>query len=57
LTIKSSAGKWTEKILQKRNYKYINRFTACWVPDAASEKSLAGDLSHPVNKPTAFLLF
>ncbi len=51
LTIKTSAGKWTEKILQKRNYKYINKFTACWVPDAESEKNLAGKLSHPVIKP------
>jgi uncharacterized protein (TIGR00661 family) len=47
LTIKSSWGKWTEKIIQKRNYKYINRFTACWVPDVAEENNLAGELSHP----------
>ena len=52
LTIKSSAGKWTEKILQKRNYKYINRFLACWVPDLRGENSLAGELSHPLIKPT-----
>ena len=51
LTIRSSAGKWTEKILQKRNYKYINRFTACWVPDFVKENSLAGELSHPVINP------
>ncbi|OSZ81114.1 hypothetical protein CAP36_07715 [Chitinophagaceae bacterium IBVUCB2] len=55
LKIKSPLGKWTEKILQKRNYKYINRFTACWVPDAGSQKNLAGDLSHPENKPTVFI--
>jgi UDP-N-acetylglucosamine transferase subunit ALG13 len=51
LTIKSSAGKWTEKILQKRNYKYINRFTACWVPDINRENNLAGELSHPFIAP------
>ena len=51
LTIKSSAGKWTEKILQKRNYKYINRFTVCWVPDIEEENNLAGELSHPFIKP------
>jgi len=51
LTIKSSAGKWTEKILQKRNYKYINRFTACWVPDLDRKNSLADELSHPLIKP------
>lgn len=51
LTIKSPWGKWTEKLLQKRNYKYINRFTACWVPDEEGENNLAGELSHPKNKP------
>jgi predicted glycosyltransferase len=52
LLIKSSAGKWTEKFLQKRNYKYINRFTECWVPDREDNNNLAGELSHPVLKPT-----
>jgi uncharacterized protein (TIGR00661 family) len=51
LRIKSPLGKWSEKLLQKRNYHYINRFTECWVPDAAGDNSLAGDLSHPENQP------
>ena len=51
LTIKSPLGKWTEKILQKRNYNYINRFTECWVPDTEGENNLAGELSHPEKKP------
>lgn len=52
LCIKSPLGKWTEKLLQKRNYKYINRFTECWVPDIKEENNLAGELSHPEKKPT-----
>ena len=51
LTIKSPFGKWSEKILRKWNYTYINRFTTCWVPDVESEDNLAGELSHPVVKP------
>jgi predicted glycosyltransferase len=51
LLIKSAAGKWTEKILQRRNYRFINRFTACWVPDRESANTIAGELSHPPNKP------
>jgi UDP:flavonoid glycosyltransferase YjiC (YdhE family) len=51
LLIKSPAGKWTEKILQKRNYRYINRFSACWVPDAEGPGNLGGELSHPEKKP------
>ena len=57
LTIKSSAGKWTEKILQKRNYNYIKKFTACWVPDKEGEYNLAGELSHPEIKPTFALRY
>ena len=38
---------WIEKILQRINYKYINRFTRCWVPDAAGDNNAGGDLSHP----------
>lgn len=52
LCIKSPLGKWTEKILRKRNYKYINRFSECWVPDSESENNLAGELSHPEKKPS-----
>ena len=51
LNIKSFAGKWSERILQNRNYKYINRFTECWVPDEESKNNLAGELSHPAIKP------
>ncbi len=51
LQIKSPAGKWTENILQKRNYHYINRFMECWVPDWPGENNLAGELSHPLIKP------
>ena len=40
-----------ESILQKLNYKFINRFTHCWVPDAAGALNLAGALSHPAVKP------
>ena len=50
LAIKSPLGKWSEKILQKRNYRWINRYTACWVPDLESKNNLAGELSHPAKK-------
>jgi uncharacterized protein (TIGR00661 family) len=51
LAIQSPLGRWNEKILQKWNYKYLNRFRECWIPDMAGSQNLAGDLSHPVNKP------
>lgn len=51
LTIRAPFG-WLEKKLQQVNYRYINRFTACWVPDASGEPSLAGILSHPRVTPS-----
>lgn len=38
--------RWMEKLLKDLNYKYISRYTECWVPDA-EVNSLAGELSHP----------
>ncbi len=38
--------RWMEKKIQQLNYKYISRYTECWVPDA-EENALAGELSHP----------
>ena len=46
LTIKAPF-RWLENLLQKINYRYVNQFTACWVPDVAGEKNAAGLLSHP----------
>jgi len=52
LNIKSPFGKWSERILQKKNYKYINRFVSCWIPDEDGDINLAGELSHPAKKPS-----
>ncbi len=45
--------RWVEKILQRINYQFINRFSACWVPDAEGEINAAGILSHPHRMPAA----
>ncbi len=37
----------TNKWLQKLNYKLINKFDACWIPDEEKPFDLAGKLSHP----------
>jgi UDP-N-acetylglucosamine transferase subunit ALG13 len=42
---------FSEQIAQKINYNYINKFSVCWVPDAAGEHNLAGKLSHPDKLP------
>ncbi|RYD69792.1 MAG: glycosyl transferase family 28, partial [Sphingobacteriales bacterium] len=43
---------WMNVIAQKIHYRYINKFTECWVPDFEEEGiSLAGNLSHPKKLP------
>lgn len=46
-----------EEILQDINYRYIQQFDECWVPDAAGEENLAGELSHPVAMPDVSVRF
>lgn len=50
LMIKTPFG-FLERVIQKINYRFINRFSACWVPDSASEINIAGLLSHPSKLP------
>lgn len=52
LRIKSSLGQLSENLLQKWNYKLINKFDECWIPDKEGENNLAGALSHPHKLPS-----
>ena len=47
-----TGNRFTNKIAQLINYKYINKFNECWVPDVVGENNLAGILSHPKKVPT-----
>lgn len=43
---------WIEPLLRKLNYRFINRFNKCWVPDVIQQdNNLAGKLSHPPSLP------
>jgi uncharacterized protein (TIGR00661 family) len=46
-----TGNSFTNKIAQIINYKYINKFDACWVPDVEGENNLAAALSHPTTMP------
>ena len=50
LTVKAPFA-WMEKMLQRINYRHINQFTCCWVPDVAGDENVAGILSHPLKLP------
>lgn len=51
LRLKGPGGQPVANLLQKQNYRFINRFTCCWVPDQPGKDNLAGDLSHPLKMP------
>jgi uncharacterized protein (TIGR00661 family) len=56
LTIKAG-NRFTESIAQKIHYHYINKFSACWVPDAEGALNLAGALSHPATLPKVPVIY
>ncbi len=48
----SGIGRWADKKLLKWNYTFIEKFSACWIPDVEGEWSIGGLLSHPSKPPS-----
>jgi UDP-N-acetylglucosamine transferase subunit ALG13 len=46
-----AVGGWIDKKIMKWNYKFIGKFSVCWVPDLVENNSLSGKLSHPAILP------
>ncbi len=46
-----TGNRLTDWLAKKINYRYINNFDECWVPDVEGNENLAGKLSHPHTKP------
>ncbi|MCD2423913.1 glycosyl transferase family 28 [Niabella pedocola] len=51
LRVKNPLGARMETISQRMNYRWIEKFSRCWIPDYAEPPGLAGDLSHPAVMP------
>lgn len=51
LHIRSGIGNFADAVLEKINYRKINNFNYCWVPDFDGQPNLAGTLSHPKKLP------
>ena len=51
LYIKTGLGTLANRLVQWLNYRRINRFSTCWVPDSKGTKTLAGKLSNPSTLP------
>ncbi len=48
----SGIGRWADRRLLKWNYAFIEKFSACWIPDVEGEWSVGGLLSHPSKLPS-----
>jgi uncharacterized protein (TIGR00661 family) len=46
-----TGNRFSESIAQKIHYHFINKYSACWVPDVSGEINLSGGLSHPAVFP------
>lgn len=48
--------RFTDRLAQKINYRYIKKFSECWVPDS-KENGYAGVLSHPGKYPSTVVKY
>lgn len=51
LAIQTPLG-WAAGLLRSIHYRWINKFTNCWIPDFKQYPGLAGALSHPPKLPS-----
>jgi len=51
LSIRTGLSSLADKLIRFFNYRFINHFTTCWVPDYVGKENLAGSLSHPTQLP------
>jgi hypothetical protein len=52
IALQKRVGGWVDRIILKWNYKFIGKFSCCWVPDQEGFHSVAGKLSHPAVLPS-----
>lgn len=57
LYIKTGLGRLTDRLVQWLNYRRIQRFSTCWVPDQKMPPTLAGKLSNPGKLPAIPVLY
>ncbi len=49
--LRSAIDGWVDRLFLKWNYKFIEKYSCCWVPDLEIFDSLGGRLSHPALLP------
>ena len=51
LQIQTGMGQLGDRLLQKIHYRYVEKFSACWLVDTAEAPGLSGVLAHPKHLP------
>ncbi|MBI1344349.1 MAG: glycosyl transferase family 28 [Terrimonas sp.] len=51
LSIQTPFGQAIAPFIRAMNYRHIEKFSACWIPDFPGQHNLAGKLSHPKKMP------
>lgn len=51
LQIKTGLGALANAWARRMNYRFINKFSECWIPDYEGQNSMAGELSNPHIQP------
>jgi predicted glycosyltransferase len=52
LLIRTPFGRGADRLLQRIQYRWLRRFSECWIPDLGKKEALAGELSHPEKLPS-----
>lgn len=51
LQILSGKGVLFDNVLRQIHYRYLEKFSSCWVVDVAQQPNLAGKMAHPTQMP------
>jgi hypothetical protein len=52
MVLRKWIGDWVDRLILKWNYKFIGKFSCCWVPDQEGIHSVGGKLSQPSVLPS-----
>lgn len=54
---RTGMGRNADKLFQSVLYRFIDRFSTCWIPDNERSPQIADELSHPTKKPSIPLVY
>lgn len=52
LQVQTGLGNTIDSLVRLQHYRYLNRFTECWIPDLEGPLNLSGRLGHPDSLPS-----